>query len=228
MIYFEPFTINGTTYQLNELTFQQALDIAMIPSNREQKRLTLFLNYVLNRDDSEILTVEERYYILLKYLVTQGETILGVNATIGDFLLEDTELIKEINFNDKTIRKLTGRDVEFLERQCKNAGEWIVGAVAAQLSYSEHEVMQGVLSPDALDYESQIIARAEYIGNLKLSEHDKVFDDYFTLVYQMEALVRISFTDDGIALRGADDAQSRFRTTATFTGFIAELAKHYP
>ncbi|HDH1656668.1 TPA: hypothetical protein PIV11_003753, partial [Acinetobacter baumannii] len=66
MITFDPVPIGDSTFQMQELSFEQCLKISIIAPNLNEKRLTAFLKSALDSVfDPLVLTIQERYLLLL-------------------------------------------------------------------------------------------------------------------------------------------------------------------
>ena len=66
MIHFERISIGYRNYLMKELTFNSAIRIAKIASDKIEQRLTVFLQDVLADTDLPLkMTVQERYFALL-------------------------------------------------------------------------------------------------------------------------------------------------------------------
>ncbi|HDH1656612.1 TPA: hypothetical protein PIV11_003694, partial [Acinetobacter baumannii] len=65
MITFDPVYVGENTYQMQELSFEQCLKISIIAPNFNEKRLSAFLKSALDNVDPLLLSIQERYFLLL-------------------------------------------------------------------------------------------------------------------------------------------------------------------
>ena len=232
MMSFNPIQINNKTFQLQELTFNQALKISAIDPKYNEKRLSEFLKSALSDHliDVRDLSVQVRYYLLLQYLATQTKTIFAISdVDVGKYMLKTKQAESQISIDGVTVRLLTGHDAELLESNCASCAEWIACMIAMQLSFEKHDVLKGVLLPSQQDYETQFITRLDYVKNLPLTEFNVLYDQYELLLSQLSHLVEIVPSESGLALLpvngGTDDAPMRFCPSTAFTGCIKYLDK---
>lgn len=231
MITFDPVYVGDNTFQMQELSFEQCLKISIIAPNLNEKRLTAFLKSALDSVfDPLVLTIQERYLLLLKYLEKQSNTMLEVNTDWSKvFLQSENNWKTETTQNGITVRQLIGMEVEFLEANCKNVAEWIACMMAFQLSYSNHEHL--ALLPDRTNpqlFEEQFKQRLDFIKKMPASDFDLCYQDFNNLNNELFTHLRLSVDNYGILVeRGADDAPARFRTASVFTGIIKELDRSF-
>ncbi|MFX4817113.1 hypothetical protein ABTB66_18045, partial [Acinetobacter baumannii] len=91
-----------------ELSFEQCLKISIIAPNLNEKRLTAFLKSALDSVfDPLVLTIQERYLLLLNYLEKQSNTMLEVNTDWSKvFLQSENNWKTETTQNGITVRQL--------------------------------------------------------------------------------------------------------------------------
>ncbi|QHJ83177.1 MAG: hypothetical protein [Bacteriophage sp.] len=214
MITFRPIQIGNVEYLLDELTFNDGIKISVIDKKLDEMRLSEFLrNALVEKHDPLSLSLQHRYLLLLKYLEAQHElSLLQIrNIDFSRFYI-DGDYIDEKTVDDISIRQLNGRDLEFIERNCTSKNERIACAIAIQLGYDDLNILPPVPSRELqqADYEKAIINRISEIKSKKMSDFDKIYDDFVAMSLHLMNLVSYSFTDTGIALRGTDDALYRF------------------
>ncbi|MGM7311151.1 hypothetical protein ACOI3P_15720, partial [Acinetobacter baumannii] len=106
MITFDPVPIGDSTFQMHELSFEQCLKISIIAPNLNEKRLSAFVKSVLDNVDPLLLTIQERYLLLLKYLEKQSNTMLEVNTDWSKvFLQSENNWKTETTQNGITVRQ---------------------------------------------------------------------------------------------------------------------------
>lgn len=226
MLYFERLQVGQNNYQLNEVSFKEAIKTSMLKREWNEKRLTEFLKYALKDDKLPLsMTTEERYYLAIKYSLATVQN----EALYTPYLLSETKPFQaEINYKNIKVRSLTGRDAELLESRCDTIADWILGAMSLQMEVLDQDIPK-LHDLDCTDQElsESLISRSKAIQNLPDSTIDQYFKAYTEAVSQMESLVSIGFDNDGlILLGGTDDAPLRFRPTACFSELSRRLEQH--
>lgn len=229
MLIIDDLKIANKTFKFHELTFNELLPISIIHPDLNEKRLTAFVNLATGSQfDAAMLTVQERYAVLVQYLMHQSENLLSVSMDFSDYKpCLGQEWKERITDNGVTVRQLYGFEAERLEADCKSVAEWLCCSVAMQLSFDSHEHLQGVLDINAADYEMQFLKRLDFIKNLPGSKWESYFNCYSELNPQLFSVLTIGVTKEGFAVRGADDAHIRFRVSTIFTNTFTELDKLY-
>lgn len=231
MIFFDPICIGTRLYQLQEITFNGALKVSVIPKQLNEKRLSEFLrNSLLNGPDPLQITVVERYALLVSYLYKQTNTLLKTDIELKNYLPKlDQQFQTEITENGLMVRLLTGFEAEYLESQCKSVAEWIACSMALQMHYEKHDVLSGVLELNSINFESQFIERLNFLKNLPQSEFEQYYDTYSRLNDQLMTVLDLAINDDGFVVNGGtEDAPVRFCPSAAFLGLIKEVDElHY-
>lgn len=229
MIQFDPVPVGQSSYQLTEITFNDSLKVAVIEKRLNEKRITEFLKATLKQHNPLKLTAQERYLLLLKYMQKQNETMFASDMDFSKYIMSGADFKNDISENGVMVRQLTGRDVEYLEASCCNAAEWIACMMAMQLSYSGHDVLEKLPDQNAFDqlYMQQFMSRLDHIKKLPASEFQQCYQEYAVLNNQLCTHVRLTICNDGLALRGTDDAPVRFCPASCFIGIIRELDRSY-
>ncbi|SDB87057.1 hypothetical protein [Acinetobacter boissieri] len=227
MITFNPITIHDQHYQMHEISFNDALKVSVIPQIQNERRLSEFLRATLKGTvDPLKMTVQERYFLLLKYLETQSDTLLGVDVDFSKFLGDSANFKTCFKHEDVSLRLITGLEAEYLEAKCKSVAEWIACCMAIQLSYVEHDVLKGFLDPVASSFEEGFMKRLNYLKDLPLSEFEAYFDDFKMLSEDTGLMIDIGLDSDGFTVRGTDDAPMRFCTSSCFFGLFKDLDQY--
>lgn len=227
----KPIQIGDTKYQLNELTFHDAIKISRIPEQHNEQRITAFLCAVLRNDTLPLqMTVQERYYLLMHYLDTQTDTVISNKRPYKNYMLASQQPFKtQAEFGNATCRQLTGRDAETLESLCTEIGDWFVGAMALQFHSSDVPSLPPLPAADCTDdvLTDSLKARAAVLKVLPQSKFDLFYGLYAHLQDEMSTLCRLSFDDSGFTvLGGTDDAPARFRPSAALTGLARQLDRY--
>ena len=89
MLNFDPIPIGGQTYQLNEISFNEALKVAAIDPKLNEKRITAFLSQALqNQQLPLMMTAQERYFLMIKYVQNQTNTLFSTNTDFSNCFKE--------------------------------------------------------------------------------------------------------------------------------------------
>lgn len=231
MLNFDPIPIGGKTYQLNEISFNEALKVAAIDPKLNEKRITSFLSQALQNPQLPLMmTAQERYFLMIKYVQNQTNTLFSTNTDFSNCFKEHSDWIDEVSEVGVTVRQVSGSEAEYLEAHCMNAAEWIACLLAFQIKYENHEHLGQFPDRNAIDqvYKQQFSQRLGYLKMLPQSEFNLIYLDYLKLNSQLFTHLELSVNNDGFVVqRGADDAPIRFRASTCFIGIIKELDKSF-
>lgn len=231
MLNFDPIPIGGKTYQLNEISFNEALKVAAIDPKLNEKRITAFLSQALqNQQLPLMMTAQERYFLMIKYVQNQTNTLFSTNTDFSNCFKEHSDWISEVSEVGVTVRQVSGSEAEYLEAHCMNAAEWIACLLAFQIKYENHEHLGQFPDRNAIDqiYKQQFSQRLGYLKTLPQSEFNLIYLDYLKLNSQLFTHLELSVNNEGFVVqRGADDAPIRFRASTCFIGIIKELDKSF-
>lgn len=226
MLYFDRIAVGQNNYQLNEVSFMEAIKIAHIKREWNERRITQFLKFALKDEHLPLsMTAEERYYLAVKYSLAKAEN----EASYTPYLLPaDKPFQTEISYKNIGVRSLTGRDAELLESKCDNIADWILGAMALQVEIQGSDIPKlPSLSCTDQELSEALIARSMKIRAMPDSEFDEYFNTYTEALSQMESLVSLGFDNEGLTLTGGtDDAPLRFRPTACFSELSRRLEQY--
>ena len=230
MLHLNRVEVGGRKYQPTELTFNGCFKIATIAEKFNESRITEFLKQSLGDSDLPyVMTAQERYYLLIRYLATQKNTLLGVAASFENYTLTPEKPWRtSVDIENFTIQQLTGRHLEVLEEVCENAWHWVIGSLAFQMVKSDIENMPALPTSDIKEeLDAALKLRVSILRALPQSR----LDGYYNLVQQaneeMTSLVRLGVDNNGITVLGGEgDDSMRFRPAAAFTGIVAVLARH--
>jgi hypothetical protein len=227
MLTFDPVQIGNNVYKLHEIEFNNALKVAAIDQRLNEKRISEFLRHVLDKGQPLVMTAQERYCLMLKYMEKQSITLFSTDTDFSKCYLSSEKPWKsEITQNGITVRQLIGREVEYLEAHCANAAEWIACMLAFQISYSGHDALSELpnRSLNDTDFINQFSERLAYLKRRAQSDFDLIYQDFNALNNQLFSKIYLNVSNQGLVIsRGADDAPLRFRPAAAFIGIIKEL-----
>ncbi|MDA0697650.1 MAG: hypothetical protein O2793_14730 [Proteobacteria bacterium] len=228
---FDPIPIAENNYQLNEIAFNDALKVAAIDPKLNEKRITAFLSFALNNSQLPLsMTVQERYFLMLKYVQKQTNTLFSTATDLSNCFKDQTEFLNEITEVGITVRQLNGTEAEYLEAKCVNAAEWIACLLAFQIKYDGHEHLGTLPDRNANNqvFSQQFTQRLNYLKALPQSEFNLIYLDFQKLSSQLYTYVELGINNEGFVVeRGADDAPLRFRASTCFIGIIKELDKSF-
>ncbi|WP_026470387.1 hypothetical protein [Alkanindiges illinoisensis] len=232
MLTFDAIPIGPTTYTPQELTINDCLKVAVVSQQLNEKRVTVFLKGMLQDDKLPLsITCQERYYLLMKYVEKQGNSLLAIDMDLSAcYLPPGMEWKTQITQNGVTVQQLNGRGAEFLESKCKNAIEWLACMMALQLAHEKHPELAVLpdLTVDDAAFEQQFMQRLDYIKKLSQSEFELCYEDFAPLNQQLFSLISLTANNSGLVIeRGADDAPVRFRPSAAFIRLIKELDQSF-
>lgn len=231
MLTFDPVSIGNTTYQMQEIDFNNALKVATIDQRLNEKRISEFLKHILNNDQLLMMTVQERYYLMLRYMEKQSITLFSTDTDFSKcYLTSDKPWQNEITHNGVTVRQLNGKEAEYLEEHCTNAAEWIACMLAFQISYNGHEALSELPNRNLSDTEflNQFSERLAFLKRRAQSEFNLIYQDFNTLNNQLFSEIQLNVSNQGLVIsRGADDAPLRFCPSAAFLGIIKELDQSF-
>lgn len=230
MINLAPFSMNGQVLQFKELIFTSALKVAAIDPKFNEKRLTVFLREVLGDQINALeATVQERYFLLLKYLDLHNgsTTLLDIGLDINLYkVINPGQWKVQVDSGNFSVRQLTGREAEFLEQNCNSIQEWCGCMIALQIADSTIPELSRLPTNDLDDPLNMDLfhSRLNYLKNGGLSEFDPLFAILDKINNELFTLVRLSISKEGfVVIRGTDDAPVRFRPSSAFTKLFRYL-----
>ncbi|WOE40043.1 hypothetical protein [Acinetobacter chinensis] len=229
MIIFPIENISGTDRKLEELAFKDALAVSVVEPKLNEKRISVFLSKALKCDIEIVrnMSVQERYFLNLKYACQQSRTLLGMDSNFSSLFNEQPNSWQDqINLSGITVRQLTGREAEYIEENVNNAAEWIACLLAFQIKYHGHAELSNF--PDRTKTESEFIEeflqRLDYLKNLAESDFEKCFGDFNSLNELLCTHLNLGISNEGLVLkRGADDAPVRFCPASCLSRLIRDL-----
>lgn len=237
MITFEPIHEFNKVFQLRELTVGETIQISIIPKEHEEKRLTTMLNFILDKaHDPLLLTVQERYFLLLKYLQKQNNTLFDSDARshIDSFIKSHESRSTwnmEQEYGTRTVKQLIGKEAEFIEQNFPTIHEKLIALLAFQYKdkASEHECLREFvdLEQNDGDYLLAVKNRFQKLLRIPNSEHQKIYNEFHELNCFLNTHLSPMVTPSGIVLNkingGTDDAPTRFCASDSFPQSIADI-----
>lgn len=225
---FPAITAGDSNLTLNELTIGEALSLAKINSKRMEQQLSSFLRYTLKDEQLPYsLTVQQRYYCLLQYLSAQKENDLAVNVNINDYLISQHKEWKlEVEVEGVLVRQLTGLEVEALELIAEGLDDWLVGAMALQISFGpEFPYIQPIT--DRRHASKVIKARYDTLMAFGQERINELYRIYAAAEDQLSSLIYIGYDNEGVIIfeaeGGSTSEPARFQCDTAFYGFTKQL-----
>lgn len=227
---------------LPDLSIGDAIDIAHIPSDFNEKRLSALIGHLSG--DAELagrLTAQERYYILLNHQATTDHEYNAGKFGANDeymMLTIQSDVPNEAQVGELIINHLRGAHVVVLEGICENVADWLIGQMACQLSGNLASVIGGddvvwePILPTMSDNEINDIIQGRFAFISELSATSKfndLVDAYSNGASQLAHFVRLGSDNKGLTVikTGGDGTiePSRFHTLGHLSGAAARLAE---
>lgn len=227
---------------LPDLTIGQAIDIAQIPQEYNEKRLSALIGH-MSGDPllAATLTVQERYYLLLSYQAVSSHSYSD-ESSIEDYSIEtlQSEIPDAHQIGDIHVQHLRGAHVCVLEGLCENVFDWLCGQIACQL-YGDLTSVLGDVA-DSLTWDqalstltdnelsSMVKERYEFIKGLSANTaFNDLVETYHKAVFHLEHFVELGCDNQGLTLikqGGAGTVEpARFLTLDHLQGAAARIAK---
>lgn len=200
------------TMTLPDLTIGDAMDIAQISQEFNEKRLSAMIGH-LSGDNTLAarLTAQERYYILLSH---QSAMQNAYSHDVGndDYLIDtiQADVPSVATVGDAYVNHLLGAHVCALEGICENVYEWVAGQMACQLSGNlafyiggDDEAFKWDALPATMTNEelSEVIrTRITLINSLTTDQFNDLEDAYSSGVVQLEHFVILGSENRGLTL----------------------------
>lgn len=231
MIDFPKINEFGDSYQLKELSFRESAKIAEVDKKLSERRLTVMLQQVLeSKQDPLMLTVQQRYFLLLDYLKRQEGTILDNTARklIPNYIKKNdcSTWNTQITQGSISVKQMTGKEAEYLEIASNTIHQKIIGMIAMQYMDSNIEQLSYFANPTQDDkvWQKQIIDKCSYLAGLTALEFEEIYNNFSELNSQLNTHLNLSISLDGFCIYGGtDDAPMRFCAIDGVTRTIAEL-----
>lgn len=215
---------------LRELKIGEALNIARIPYEQNERRLTAFLAGVLDDEAlARALTVQERYHLLIEYLATSSDTALAVPINFNLYRLRpdqpDRRWKTSVQTQHGQIQQLCGWQAELLESVCEDVADWLIGSLVLQCQQPEFAAMP--TDPQATDEQrlAVLVSRVKAFEALPQRDAEALTRSYLQANQDMAYHLKTNIDAKGITILpangGADDAPARFRPDTAF-GWLAQ------
>lgn len=218
-----PIHIGNMTTVFQNLKLGHVIAIARLDEKRNEQKITEFLKATLNDNQLPyLLYAQQRHYLMMKYQESQSESF-NFNIDFSKYEKNGTWL-EEIEINGFVFRQLNGYECEALELYAKDYLDWLLGALALQVSGD------GILQIEPckdVEFAKRIIEnRMAQINSLFIEKSELLINSFMSANDQLNHLIDISFDNDGIVCTqygGTDDAPIRFRPLSTIPATIKSL-----
>ena len=226
---------------MTELTIEQALDIAKIPQQYNEKRISAMISHVTeNSELAGLMTVQERYYFLINHQSISNNDY-SHNTGIDKYLIDlpADKVPDSVQVGQAAISQLYGAHAGVLEVLCENVADWVMGKMACQLSGDlsfyvggdidmTWEPLPPTLSAQALNEAIQL--RFAQINALSATQFNDLADGFSDGLSQLDHFLILDCDDAGITVipqdaGGAEVMPARFLALAHLQGLAARLAE---
>ena len=197
---------------LPDLTIDQAMDMALIPQEFNEKRLSAMIGH-LSADDTLAgrLTAQERYYILLSHQMAMSSQYSSEVENESYLITTIQKDVPEVaTVGDAYVNHLLGAHMTVLEGICENVYDWLRGQMACQLSGDLAFFIGGddeaykweALSAGMTDEElNEVIqTRVALIGQLSIDGFNDLEAAFTSGVNQLEHFVVLGSDNHGLTL----------------------------
>ena len=235
------------TVQLNDITFNQAIDIAKsFPQARNEARIGALIGHVTG--DSQLarrLTASERYYFLLRHQDATQNGYTEKRFNIDDYVMPNTvqsDVPDSVPINDDLhIGHLYGAHVQVLEQKCENAADWMNGQIICQmygnissLLGGDEEVYWEKIPASASDAEinEAIEERLPFLSERSAnSEYNDLAQVFSEKVLQLDHFVNLTVHTDGLVVDCVEEGKGipprRFLCLSAIGGVAGDLISSF-
>lgn len=236
-----PIALRNQEVMPQPLQIGQAIQIAKIPQEMHELRLSAFINHVCqtSNEQTDQLTVQERYYLLLNYLALSNNDYMMDGTEVSDYLTQKLNAPDVVTVaNGINFQQLRGYHATFLQGKCENIYDWIVGQIALQLfgdvtslfDKSENPtpiVWQQPTSKNHNELNGLFNERFAIINSMPESDFEELYRLFCVGADELSHLVTISVDNEGFVLKAnkddkdtgdGDDRFARFRPIDAVSG----------
>lgn len=195
----QPIFMNGTAFNITELNLGQAIEIAKIPQNQHERKISAILTAILGGEiDPYELTLQERHYLLMQYVARHDESF-GYGIDFSDFE-KDALPSEAVEVNGYTFRHLNGYECEALEQYAKNYMDWVLGSIALQISGND---LMEILPAKDIKYALNLISsRVGQLYAMDLDTAEIIFNSYYEAMDSLNHLLDYGYDEFGVVVIG--------------------------
>lgn len=225
---FPAFSAGNMNITLNEITVGEALSLAKLDQLKRERQLSSFLSYALkNNELPYTMATQQRYFCLLNYLNSQKNNDLAMDVNVNDYInAEGKEWKDSVTVGDLSVRQLNGCEIEALEIIAEDIGDWVLGAMALQITLGDELPYIQPLT-DRILAGNVIKSRYELLLSFGQDRINSLYSQYQQAEDELSSLVTIGYDNEGIVLfetnGGRDSEPARFQCDSSVTGFTKQL-----
>ena len=217
MIVLQPLRTRRVCVRPRELSLGEAIAILKLPGQRYELVTTEFLRQVADGataptsthvTDPRLWTVQERALLVCHYLAqvsgTDPDIAVGEVGKLSDYVVFDSDLKVEgvdvglVAGQRRTVRPLLGAHAEALERLCRERGDWIVGAMACQITTGDEPPLD-LLGAGDVALLGDIQARMDAVRNLPESDFEALLGAWsMACGRELHHFFSVNFDDGGL------------------------------
>lgn len=235
--------------RLTELTLGQGMDLAKLPDDRPELTTTELLRYVAKDaekpqphyvTDPLLMTVEERMLLVVNYLAHVSDDgpdfAVGEEARLSNYVMLDRDSKADyvplgvVAGKERIMRPLLGVHAQTLEMTCKTRGDWLIGAIACQVSIKDRPEPDWAAMPD-VEVMEWVDAQIKQVSKLPESAFEEVYAAYFTGAEKLAHFFNVDFDGSGVMCRPvavegkeAGHGPARFLASSCISGVSQTLA----
>ncbi|MFX7112061.1 hypothetical protein ABTI33_10005 [Acinetobacter baumannii] len=225
---FPLFTAGDASKSMVELGVGEALSLAKLNPKYHEQQLSAFLRYALQDEQLPYsLTGQQRYYFLLQYLGAQKENDLAVGVDVNKYLKSEHQpWVTHIEVKGVGVRQLNGIELEALELIAEDIDDWILGAMALQITLGNELPYIQPLHDRRLAGE---VIKNRFTQLLTFGQEriNELSQTYYEAEEQMASLLHLGFDSEGVVIYeangGSDSEPARFQCDSAFYGFTKLL-----
>jgi hypothetical protein len=200
--------------QCQELSLGDAITICKMDGERHESVTTSVLRAIVRQADMPrpgfvtdplLWTVSERMRVITHYLCSVAED--GPDFALGELHFSDyvdlgiesqqLEVQAKVGAQAFTIRPLLGIHAELLERSCSSRGEWIIGAMACQMSPAG-EAPADLLGMTEVDRLQWIADKLQQAREVPESVFEQRMGAFFAAQESLKQWFNLNFDKDGL------------------------------
>ncbi|MCK4090637.1 hypothetical protein [Acinetobacter radioresistens] len=224
---FPGLNIGTEMVNMNEFSIGQALSLAKIDPTKNEQCLSAFLGFVLN-DPVKPYSMygQQRYYCLLQYLGAQIENDLSPSVNVNDYLIAtDRPWIESVEIEGVSFRQLNGLELEALELISTDVSDWLIGAMALQVTYEGLPYIQPLT--DRRNAAKIIKNRYELLTTFDQKKIDDLYKLFVKAEEKLACFLYLGYDKEGIVIYEAEGGNqsvpARFQCHSALFGLTKQL-----
>lgn len=235
MIVLQPLRTRRVCVRPRELTIGEAIAICKLPGHRHELVASEFLRRIADGataptagyvTDPRFWTVQERALLVCHYLAqvsgTDPDISVGESGRLSDYVVFDSDLkvdsvdVGEVAGKRRVVSPMLGAHAEILERLCQSRGDWIIGAMACQIS-SEDDAPVDITTMGDVQLLGYVQDRMEAVRSLPESDFEALLGAYsMAASRELNHFFAINFDDGGAVFEPQTDREAGPQNPARF------------